>query len=223
MAVATRTNEDIKKDVVDQLYWDSRVDASNVRVTVADGVVTLSGTVPAYLAYTAAENDAWSISGVRCVRNDLTLKYPAGAAMPSDARIIANIHNLLFQQPDIDSTDIDITVEDGRVVFRGSVDALSKKVRVEELTMGVSGVLGIINELVVVPTNQIADKAVAEAIEAALERRYNVDEDTINVTVENGRVTLAGTVDSRDAFLAAQRTAENTLGVLAVDNELSIR
>jgi hyperosmotically inducible protein len=53
-----RTEEQIKRDVVDQLYWDNRVDASDVTVEVSNGTVTLRGTVPTYFASTAALNDA---------------------------------------------------------------------------------------------------------------------------------------------------------------------
>ena len=41
-------DETIDKQVVDQLYWDSRVNASEVAVTVQNGKVTLHGTVPSY-------------------------------------------------------------------------------------------------------------------------------------------------------------------------------
>jgi osmotically-inducible protein OsmY len=36
-----RTDEGIKKDVVDQMYRDTRVDASEVEATVENGVVTV--------------------------------------------------------------------------------------------------------------------------------------------------------------------------------------
>ena len=42
----TPTDEDIKKDVVDELDWDSRIDASDIFVEVENGEVLLSGTAP---------------------------------------------------------------------------------------------------------------------------------------------------------------------------------
>ena len=223
MAVATRTDEEIKKDVVDELYWDGRVDASDVKVEVSEGTVTLSGTVPNYKAYDAADEDAWAMSGVMYVRNDLTIKYPAGMTIPTDVDIKSNIENLLLWQPNIDSTEIDVTVENGWVTMRGSVDAFWKKVKTEELALNLSGVLGITNELAVVPTKNFTDKAIAEDIESAMERNFNIDQDLIDVKVKNGKVTPTGSVPSLPAFRAAQRIAENTLGVLIVDNELVIR
>lgn len=58
-----RTEEQIKRDVVDQLFWDIRVDASDVTVEVSNGTVTLRGTVPTYLAAKAAIDDSWCVLG----------------------------------------------------------------------------------------------------------------------------------------------------------------
>lgn len=38
-----RKDEEIKEEIVDQLVWDSRVDASDVSVRVTKGVVSLEG------------------------------------------------------------------------------------------------------------------------------------------------------------------------------------
>jgi hyperosmotically inducible protein len=223
MTVATRTNQEVKKDIVDQLYWDDRVDVSNIKVEVSDGEVVLTGTVPDFTAYQAAEDDAWAISGVRMVENDLTIKYPPGVKVPTDIEIKSNIESVLLWQPNIDSTDINITAENGWVILRGSVDAFWKKVRAEELALGLNGVLGVTDELAVVPTEKYTDKTIAEDIESAMERNFNIVVDLIDVEVENGKVTLTGSVTSLPAFRAAQKIAENTPGVLMVDNELVIR
>jgi len=37
-----RTSEDIKKDIIDNLYWDARVDASDINVDVVDNLVNES-------------------------------------------------------------------------------------------------------------------------------------------------------------------------------------
>lgn len=223
MTVATRSNEEIKKDVVDQLCWDARVDASDIRITVSDGEVVLSGTVPNYTAYQAADENAWCMSGVRNVRNDIAIKYPTARTLPVDSELKTNIENILLLQPDIDSTDIDIKVRNGDVILSGSVDAFWKKVRAEELVFGVKGVVGVTNELAVVPTQEITDKAIAEDIESAMERHFELDPDLIDMKVENGKVTLSGSVSSLPSFRAAQKIAQNTPGVIMVDNELVIR
>jgi osmotically-inducible protein OsmY len=223
MPVAVRNDEEIKKDVVKQLYWDDRVDASDLKVEVSRGEVILTGTVPNYAAYQAAEDDAWSMPGVKYVRNDTAVKYPSGAKVPSDAEIQASIESVLLWQPDIDSLDIDVSVENGSVILRGSVDAYWKKVRAEELALALSGVSSIRNELAVVPTGAFTDKAIAGDIESALKRNVGVDVDSIDVRVENGKVTLSGSVSSPPALIAAEKIVENTPGVIIFNSELVIR
>jgi hyperosmotically inducible protein len=223
MVLGIKTKEQIKKDVVDQLYWDSRVDASGIKVEVSEGEVILTGTVPNYTAYKAADDDAWAVAGVKYVRNDLIIQYPPNVSIPSDAQLKASIENVLLWQPDFDSTDIIINVERGWVTLRGSVDAFWKKVRSEELTLSLKGVLGVTNELAIVPDENYNDRIIAEDLQAALERNSNIDMGLIDVKVENGKVTLTGSVHSLPAFRAVQEIAESTLGVLMIDNELVIQ
>jgi len=61
-----RSDERIKKDVVDQLYWD---------VKVAGGVVELSGQVANVSAKNAAFNTALYTLGVQSVRDNLTVRF----------------------------------------------------------------------------------------------------------------------------------------------------
>ena len=50
-----------------------------------------------------------------------------------------------------------------------------------------------------------------------------VDASGIEVTVENGEVTLSGTVDSRDSKRRAEDVAEHAGGVKDVQNNLRVR
>ena len=92
--MAVVRDESIVKDVVDSLYWDSRVDASKVSVTVDDGIVKLAGSVPSYTSREAASEDAWLITGVRQVDNQLKVDYQV--EIPSDREIASNIGNLFM-------------------------------------------------------------------------------------------------------------------------------
>jgi hyperosmotically inducible protein len=223
MPAALRTDEDIKKDIVDQLFWDGRVDASHIKVKVSGGQVVLSGTVTNFTAYKAAGNDAWAMSGVRSVRNEVKIEYPEGLEVPTDAELKVNIENLLLWQPDIDSTYMDVFVDKGWITLRGTVNAYWKKIRAEEIILNLKGVFGITNELAIVPTSEFTDQVIAKNIESALERNAGTDVDTIDVQVENGKVVLSGSVSSLPAYREAEKITENTPGVLMVSNELIIR
>jgi hypothetical protein len=66
-----RADRRIEEDVSERLMADHWVDATDIRVTVADGEVTLNGTVDSRNAKHRAEEMTETISGVRHVQNNL--------------------------------------------------------------------------------------------------------------------------------------------------------
>lgn len=67
------------------------------------------------------------------------------------------------------------------------------------------------------------DRWIADNIIAALEMGIPDDAGSIEVDVNQGEVTLSGTVSSLSVFRIAQKLAESTPGVVAVYNDLEIR
>lgn len=220
--MATRRDEVLKKDVIDQLFWDDRVDASEINVSVENGTVTLKGTVGTYSAKGAASTDAWAIEGVSSVNNNLTVEYPETFEVPTDDEIKANVETSLSLNLSIDVSDIDVAVTAGIVTLEGSVDAYWKKVRAENIASGITGVLDIINKITIVPTENFIDKDIAQDIMDSISRNYKVNVDNVDVKVEDGNVTLSGTVDDWSAYRAAMDAAEFTAGVVDVEDNLII-
>ncbi len=68
-----RTDLEIAEDVRRALFRDVRVDASKIGVDVHNGVVYLRGTVPTSSQKWQAEDDAWWVTGVRSVVNELAV------------------------------------------------------------------------------------------------------------------------------------------------------
>ena len=222
MAVGTRNEEDIKKDLVDQLYWDSRIDAADVHIDISDGSVILTGTVPTVVAKMAAEDDAWITDGVGIVDNQLEVRFPPETALPDDEEITSNVMDTLLWHPSIDSADITPVVENGWVTLRGAVPSYWQKIRAERVCRDLTGVVGIINELAVVPSEDLADQNIAEAVVSSLERNPYVEAEQLDVEVQNGVVTLSGEVPSMIARQAANDSAQRTVGVINVENNLTI-
>ena len=69
-----RSDERIRDDANDRLTDDSRVDASNITVSVKEGEVTLNGTVTSREAKRRAEDVVDGISGVKHVQNNLRVQ-----------------------------------------------------------------------------------------------------------------------------------------------------
>jgi osmotically-inducible protein OsmY len=222
MAVGVYTDEEVRQMVVDELYWDGRVDAANIQVKVHKLRVTLTGTVSTYAALGAAEEDARAVAGVENVENRLVVRQPAHALVPADQELAARLMDTLRWQAQIDAADVRVAVEEGRVTLQGTVPAYRQKVKAQAVASGLLGVIGVTNELAVVPARKYEDRRIAEAIKAALDRNIYIDAEMVNVRVSDGVVTLAGDVPDRRAYRAAENAARYTPGVVDVINDLTI-
>lgn len=219
----TRTDTLIREDIENQITADSRVFNSEVTVSVDNGVVTLSGRVPSYRAKTAAGDAAWIVPGVVDVINNITVQYESRqAAVPADSEIATNIESSLSWDPDVDATNITVTVLDGIVTLDGTVDSIWRKQVAEDIAWNHLGVVDVTNNLTVSPTAEVADIDTAESIEAALERNLNVNASNVDVEVRDGTAILNGTVDGFAAWQAVRDAAFYTSGVIAVEDNLTI-
>lgn len=83
-----RSDEELKEEVEEALFYDTWVDADAVTVEVRDGIVTLRGELPDYDEIRYATDDVWDVEGVRGVRSELTVRgerRPAPAPSPASA------------------------------------------------------------------------------------------------------------------------------------------
>lgn len=218
-----RRDEEIKKDIVDQLFWDDRVDASDVNVEVDKSNVILKGTVPSYNASQAAREDAWSVDGVTSVEHHLQVKFSLPRAAPDDYEIEADVTNRLKWHPDLNSNNIKVSADNGWITLIGDVDAYWKKALADEIAYGAAGVVGVTNQINSAPGKAVADEAIYADVMAALDRNMYIDADQVDVKVEDSIVTLTGAVISMMAYNAAHEAALYTAGVREVRNNLQIR
>jgi osmotically-inducible protein OsmY len=214
--------EEIKRNVVDQLYWDTRIDASDVGVKVDRNKVELTGTVPNYGARYAAEFDTRQIPGVKEVDNNISVLYPSTIEIPVDEDIRERVKNMLAWNPSIDSSKIEISVISGQVRLEGSVDSYWKKLRAEDITTQVAGVVSVENLLSIVPSEQFSDEVIADSIMNSLERSGAVNAEDIDVRVEKGIVTLSGSIPDHMSREIVLKSAEYTAGVIDVIDNLVI-
>lgn len=215
-------DEQIKKAVVDMLYWDSRIDASDINVEVTGGEVTLRGTVPSYAVKETALFDAWKVPGVKKVNNNSFVRFPSTAKTLSDSDIETNIAKQLGWNDSTRNENIHVKVKKGEVMLEGHVDAYWKMFRAQQITSDVMGVVDIENKLTVVPTETVADQVIATSIMNAIDRIYAVSVDDVDVKVKDGIVTLSGKLATRVACDAALECAYNTFGVRNVKDRLHL-
>ncbi len=218
-----RRPEDIRKDVYSQLAWDNRVGHTSIIVKVTDdGTVILSGMVPTHTDRFEAEEDAYTVSGVKSVENHLSVSPPLTYPVPEDDDIAAQIENLLQWNPTIDATRIQVVVTSGILTLMGNVDSVWQKYRVEHLAEDIAGVISVDNRLSVQPIGEVSDDDIRDDIIGTLARNTFIDASNIVVSVEKGEVTLSGVVDNHLARRTALGIAHNTNGVIDVHDNLEI-
>jgi osmotically-inducible protein OsmY len=149
------SDEQIERDIIDQLRGDQRVAGTDIRVTVERGEVTLSGMVPTYSARETARSDTWRVPGVRAVRNELAVR--PSAPLPADELVERNVRSIIGWNADIGGSRVSASVRRGHVTLTGRVDAAWKRDRAAELVSYVGGVTGITNEIAVIPTGRAED------------------------------------------------------------------
>jgi osmotically-inducible protein OsmY len=219
MAVSIHTDEDIQRDVQEELKWDIRVRPNEIGVAVKDGIVTLTGWVDSYLKKIAAEEDAHRVPGVKAVANDIEVRLP-GSAERTDADLAKAALNTLKWDAGIPTDKIDVTVSHGWVTLKGEVDYHFQKREAEHAIERLSGVRGVTNLLTVKP--QPAPQDLKSQIEKALVRNAQTDASRITVDVQGSKVILRGTVSSYAEKKAAEETAWSAPGVTEVDNRIIV-
>ncbi len=211
----------LKQDVVDKLYWDGRLDASLIRVHVKAGKAVLTGTVVSASASVAAESAASAVPGILEVEN-LLETYANGYPVPGDNELLNCVVDIFQSDPDFDASKVCVTVKFGLIRLDGIVDALWKKTLAEDLARRLPGVRGVKNQLVVVPTHDRLDEAIAQDLLKSLMRHTEIDADSLHVQVNGQVVRLDGTVPGLHAAKAIRQIARQTQGVVDLEDGLRI-
>lgn len=214
-------NEDLQlqKMVIDELEFEPSVKAAHIGVSVRDGVVTLSGHVESYAEKFAAERAACRIKGVKAIAQELEVQLPF-EHKTADDEIAARAVHLLDWDVAIPRGRISVKVEHGIVTLNGAVDWAYQRAEAEYDVRKLTGVKGVINDIMIVPRADIED--VRAKIRAALERNAELEANNITVSVADGKVTLGGKVKAWTEREAAERAAWSVAGVRQIEDHIEL-
>ncbi len=203
------------------LTQDPRVDASQVRVHVESGVVTLGGTVGSLQAKRAAEEDARNTLGVWDVENAIVVHRDDRL---SSAEIQQSISAALARDRYLSEYDLTVAVEANRATLRGTVRSEFDKRRAQSVASSIGGVSEVQNDLTVESElpEPVSDLNLRYRIENRLYWSPLIDDSEITVVVNDGRVTLTGIVDSPNALEIASQIAWES-GATEVSNQIRLR
>lgn len=143
--------------------------------------------------------------------------------MATSEEIRRDLIDELTWSAEVEVSNVRVDVTNGRAVLEGTVPFLPQKLRAQQIAESVPGVNTVENQLAVARSGMPTDQAIAQHIEASLRRHARLDAEPITVSVRDGRVTLAGTVDSTSAHDLAIEIAARKRGVVDLDDHLAIR
>ena len=145
--------------------------------------------------------------------------------MRSDLSIKEDVLSELNWQPNIDETQIGVTVKNGVVTLSGVVDNYTKKRAAENAVKSVAGVKAIAEDIKVqyVGNDKRTDAEIAKASVDALMWHSSIPENVVEVKVDNGWVYLSGEVEWDYQKDSAKHAVENLKGVLGVTDDITLK
>jgi osmotically-inducible protein OsmY len=205
--------------VLEELRWEPSINAAHIGVTAENHVVTLTGAVPSYYQKVAAERAAARVLGVRALANDIEVVFP-GSPRLGDADVAGAALVALRQSVSVPEDTIEVAVSHGIVTLRGGVEWGAEREAAEGAVHDLAGVIDVVNLIDIKPHPSM--KLVEQSIESAFQRNAVLDARHIDIEIDDGTITLRGTVQSLQELREAERAAWAAPGAREVQNDLVV-
>lgn len=206
----------IRDAVMQQLEWDSQVDATDIGITARGGVVTLTGFIDSYAGKLAAERVAKRVRGVRAVANDIQVRLRLER---TDPEIAGDIDAALRLRPAIPES-VQAVVHAGHVSLTGQVPTFFVRALASEAVRHIRGVSDVINYISVEPAASVRD--LRRRIVQALHRSAEIDARGVAIAVDGSTVRLEGEVGSWAEMEAVEGAVMHAPGITNVDNRITV-
>jgi len=223
-SAASRNDATTQASVIRQLA--SKKEFHEVKSSVEDGIVTLTGSVDVYQQELDAAKKVRKAQDVQGVRNLIAVQ---GKDVP-DAELTAQLDRKLYYDRmgyDIAFNYVTASVEDGVATLNGEARTEFDRDSALALVDSTAGVKDVVNNVKVSPVS-ISDDQIRLSAMRAIYRdpvlsRYAIDPARpIRIVVDRGTLSLYGTVaDKMDKDIAGMR-ASQVFGAFAVKNNLDV-
>src|ERR1017187_6462797 len=223
-AAAARYDNQIQTTVVQKLAKKSQL--QDVKASVEDGIVTLTGTVDLYQRKLDAAKLARKTASVQGVRNLITV---AGPNVPDEQLEQKLARKLTYVRAGYDNTFdyFALNVKDGVVTVEGQERTGVGRDEALADIQNMPGVKDVVSNISVEPVSPMDDGLRLRAARAiygdSVLSRYAIDPARpIRIIVDNGHVTLYGSVDSTMDKTVAGIRANQLFGAFSVENKLVV-
>jgi osmotically-inducible protein OsmY len=145
--------------------------------------------------------------------------------MKSNEDLQRNVQEAIKCEPLLHAAEIGVTVKDGIVSLTGSVDSYAKKIEAENAAKNVGGVKAIVENITIHYSN-IKDKNnldIAQEVLSALKWNWEIPNDTVKVSVENGWVTLEGVLEWNFQRESAKKSIKNIIGLKGITDKITLK
>lgn len=145
--------------------------------------------------------------------------------MNHDAQLKQAVMDELDWESSINSTGIGVAVRNGIVTLSGKVANYYEKAAAEKAVRRVKGVKAVVEDIEtnIHKDSERSDEEIAEAAIRQLAWHAQVPENEILIKVEDGIITLEGTVDQNYQREAAKKAVSNLSGVSGVFNFIKLK
>lgn len=215
-----KTDAQIREEVERELRGDPRVDAGGISVTVARGIVSLSGVVTSYAQRQCAEEAAHRAAGVLDVANELRVQLPLGM-IRADPDLAYAVRHALEWDVAVPDEHILSTVSGGWITLEGVVDTPREREDAERAIHHLVGVRGVTNKIAV-RALKVEPEVIRRQIVQALERRADDSANRVAIAVRGTTAIVSGQVRSWAEKEAVLTAAQVTPGVQGVEDKLLI-
>ena len=213
------TDKELNQHVQSALDWEPSLDASDIGVSVDQGVATLRGNVGSYVEKITAERVALRVYGVKAVANDLAV-HLASVYERTDTEVAQAVVAALKWNTMVPNERVSVTVTNGWIALNGTLDWQYQKDAAARAVRDLTAVKGVTNNITVQPRVKTMD--VRDKIDAAFRRSAEIDARRVNVTAQDGKVILSGNVHSWAERQEAERAAWAAPGVTQVEDRLAV-
>ncbi|HJW18422.1 MAG TPA: BON domain-containing protein [Flavisolibacter sp.] len=209
----------IQQDVMNQLKWNPFLKASEIGVSIKNGIATLSGQVDSYAQKMEAERTVRKVTGVKAIAEDIEIGV-SPSYRKSDTEIAGSVLNALKWHSAVPDDKLEVKVEDGIVTLGGEVEWEYQRNSARNAVVNLVGVRSVINNIAIKPKASAGD--VKSKITSALLRTATIDAERISVEVVGNKVILKGKVRSNTEKEDAEEAAWFAPGIAMVESQLEL-